>query len=241
LSVPDAQGTGGFKDTIATEWYAKYLLKAKELKIVAGYPDGTFKPTQTVNLVENLKMLINTKGVDLTDINVTENPYTDAYKDQWYAKFVQYAKIQKWITPDSKNMIYPSQGMTRGKLSEVLYNSLKGTTTNTPNPTPSPTPTPSPSPVTQPLADLNVSIEGFMFNKKTMTIAQGTKVRWTNKDSMAHTVTSDDGKFDSGSIAPGQTFEFTFNDLGTFNYHCTPHPTMTGSITVKRAIEVPTV
>lgn len=235
ITVPDASGTGGFSDTSAGEWYAKYLLKAKELGIVGGYPDGTFKPTQTVNLVENLKMLINTKGIDLTNITVTENPYADALKDQWYAKYVAYAKNGNWITADNSNMIYPSQGMTRGKLAQLLYNALHNTVTD-PTPTPNPTPTPDPTP-----ADLNVSIEGSAYVKNSMTIAQGTKVRWTNKDAAAHTVTSDEGKFDSGNLSSGQTFDYTFNELGTFNYHCALHPEMKGTIIVKKPIEVPTI
>lgn len=239
VTVPDASGTAEFSDTSANEWYAKYLIKAKSLQIVGGYPDGTFKPTQTVNLVENLKMLINTKGISLANITVNENPYTDAMKDQWYAKYVQYAKNMQWLTPDSKNMIFPSQGMTRAKLAQLLYNSMKTQETPT-TPSPVPTPTQQPS-IDQPLPDMNISIESSGFRKDAMTIAIGTKVRWTNKDNVAHTVTSDDGKFDSGSIAPGQFFEFTFNEKNTFNYHCTFHPSMKGSITAKPAIEVPTV
>ncbi len=235
IDVPDASGTGGFSDTLAGEWYAKYLLKAKELKIVGGYPDGTFKPTQTVNLVENLKMLINTKSIDLTNVTVTENPYADAMKDQWYAPFVEYAKTTKWITADGNNMIYPSQGMTRGKLAQLMYNAMH-TTSPEPSPTPNPTPTPDPTP-----ADLNVSIESSGFIKNNMTIAQGTKVRWTNKDAAAHTVTSDSGTFDSGNLSNGQTFDFTFSELGTFSYHCALHPEMTGTIIVKKPIEVPTI
>jgi predicted DNA-binding antitoxin AbrB/MazE fold protein/predicted urease superfamily metal-dependent hydrolase len=112
-----------FNDIKTGEWYIQYLSKAVELNIVGGYPDGTFKPTQTVNLVENLKMLVNTKNIDTTNIQVSANPYTDAVYTEWYAKYVQYAKDQNWLTPDSKNMIYPSQGMTRGKLAQLIYNS----------------------------------------------------------------------------------------------------------------------
>lgn len=236
VNVPDASGTGGFSDTIATEWYAKYLIKAKELKIISGYPDGTFKPTQTVNLVENLKMLINTKNINVTNISVTVNPYPDAIKDQWYAKYVEYAKEKGWLIADSNNMIYPAQGMTRGKLAQLLYNSMQGATGQNPASTQQQQPANNQTP-----ADLNVSITAGGYVKSAMTIAIGTKVRWTNNDTVAHTVTSDDGKFDSGQLTPGQTFDFTFNEKAVFNYHCSNHPSMTGSITTKPAIEVPTI
>lgn len=252
ITVAENSGTGGFKDTIASEWYAKYLLKAKELGIVAGYPDGTFKPTQAVNLVENLKMLINALKIDVSNVSLTGNLFADTGSDQWYAKFVAHAKLHMWLMSEN-NMANPSQGMTRGKLAQLLYNALKdleATQTPAPSPSPSsslsPTASPSGNPIAPPgtvlpPADLNISIESFAFNKQTMTIALGTKVRWTNKDAVTHTVTSDNGKFSSPNIEPGKTFDFSFNEIGTFSYHCTPHPTMIGTITVKPAIQVPTI
>ncbi len=72
-------------------------------------------------------------------------------------------------------------------------------------------------------------------------IAVGTTVTWTNNDAVAHTVTSGsstgtvaspDGLFDSGDIAPGETFSYTFTEAGTFDYFCTPHPWMMGTVIV---------
>jgi len=60
----------------------------------------------------------------------------------------------------------------------------------------------------------------------------GATVTWTNNDNMAHTVTAADGSFDSGMIAPGDTFSFTFDKPGDFDYACTPHPWMKGRISV---------
>jgi len=238
ILVPNNTGTGGFSDTQAHEWYAKYLLQAKTLGIVNGYPDGTFKPTQTVNLVENLKMLINARNINLDKVVVSGNPYADAMAAQWYAKFVEYAKEQKWLTPDSKNMIYPAQGMTRGKLAQLLYNSLKNTPMNVPAATQQ-----TQQPTLWNTQDaLVVNIQNMQFVKNSMTVAQGAKVAWVNKDNVSHTITSDDGKFTSSTtLDPGQVYIFTFNNLGTFTYHCSLHPTMKGTIIVKPAIEVPTI
>jgi len=77
-----------------------------------------------------------------------------------------------------------------------------------------------------------VAIKGFAFSPATLTVKVGTTVKWTNKDSVAHTVTSDTGLFDSGDLAAGDTFSFTFNQAGTFAYHCTMHPSMTATIIV---------
>ncbi len=76
----------------------------------------------------------------------------------------------------------------------------------------------------------SVEIKGFAFNPATITVAKGTTVTWTNKDSAAHTVTG--SGFDSGSLSKGQTFSYTFNEAGTFDYICTIHPSMKGKVIV---------
>ncbi len=73
------------------------------------------------------------------------------------------------------------------------------------------------------------------FGQNPLTIDVGTKVNWINGDSVPHTVTSFTSAFDSGTLAAGKTFSFTFNDPGTFNYYCQIHPTMTGKIVVSPA------
>ena len=82
-------------------------------------------------------------------------------------------------------------------------------------------------------ATTSVTIESFLFNPDSLTIKAGETVTWTNKDSMAHTVTEDKGVFDSGSINNGATYSFTFKTAGTFTYHCAIHPSMTGKIIVQ--------
>jgi plastocyanin len=77
-----------------------------------------------------------------------------------------------------------------------------------------------------------VKIQGFAFSPATITVKTGTTITWTNYDDMAHTVTSDDGLFDSGSISKNATFSQKFDSTGTFAYHCTPHPQMTASVVV---------
>ena len=79
-----------------------------------------------------------------------------------------------------------------------------------------------------------VSIIDFAFQPQALTIKKGRGVTWTNTGAKNHTVTSDTGLFDSGVLAPGATFSQTFKQSGTFAYHCTIHPSMTGSIKVKK-------
>jgi plastocyanin len=79
-----------------------------------------------------------------------------------------------------------------------------------------------------------VVIQGFSFKPAHITIKRGTKVRWINKDSTAHTVTANNKRsFDSGRLGPGQRYTHTFKSAGKKRYHCEIHPDMRGSVVVK--------
>lgn len=99
---------------------------------------------------------------------------------------------------------------------------------------PSPTPTagaPTPAPTGSVIA---VDIVNFSFSPATITVPSGTTVTWTNKDSVSHNVVSDDGAlFDSGILRQSATFSFTFTKSGAFPFHCSPHPTMKGTVFVQ--------
>ncbi len=77
-----------------------------------------------------------------------------------------------------------------------------------------------------------VSIKSMAFSITSLSVTAGTKVTWTNNDGIDHTVTADDGSFDSGNIAPGGTFNHTFATAGTVNYHCAIHSMMKASVIV---------
>ncbi len=62
-----------------------------------------------------------------------------------------------------------------------------------------------------------------LFQPPTLTVPAGTTIVWTNSGHNPHTVTADTGQFDSGLLAPGQTFQVTFRTPGTFSYHCQLH------------------
>ena len=78
-----------------------------------------------------------------------------------------------------------------------------------------------------------VSIRNFAFSVATLSVSAGTQVTWTNNDATAHTVTADDGSFDSGNIAPGGSFSHTFTSMRTVKYHCQIHPMMKAAVVVK--------
>lgn len=80
----------------------------------------------------------------------------------------------------------------------------------------------------------SVTIQNFAFSPTDITVKVGTKVTWTNNDSTTHTVTETDGQTgpDSGNVSPGSTYSFTFSKAGTYHFHCSIHPEMTGTVTV---------
>jgi plastocyanin len=77
-----------------------------------------------------------------------------------------------------------------------------------------------------------VFIQGTAFSPATITVAAGTTITWTNKDSFNHTVTSNSPLFDSGAMGNGGTFSYTFTAAGTYPYHCSLHLSMTGTVIV---------
>jgi plastocyanin len=77
-----------------------------------------------------------------------------------------------------------------------------------------------------------VEIADFAFAPDSSDVKVGDSVKWTNSDGATHTVTADDGAFDSGNLAGGKSFSFTFDEAGTFAYHCNIHQSMTGTVVV---------
>jgi plastocyanin len=80
-----------------------------------------------------------------------------------------------------------------------------------------------------------VNISNFAFVPATLTVPVGTTVTWTNKDEEPHTVVSSDGStFHSPGLDTGKTFSFTFPNAGTFDYICSIHPMMHGTVVVTK-------
>ncbi len=71
--------------------------------------------------------------------------------------------------------------------------------------------------------EAEVEIEGFQFRPRLLLIRAGAEVKWSNKDEVAHTATSDTGLWDSGYLGKGEEFTFTFTEPGVYPYYCIPH------------------
>lgn len=75
-------------------------------------------------------------------------------------------------------------------------------------------------------AEGQVVMKAISFQPAELTVHAGETVTWKNEDIVAHTVTANDGSFDSGLIQPGGTWKMTVKSAGTLEYHCRPHPNM---------------
>lgn len=97
--------------------------------------------------------------------------------------------------------------------------------------------------------EVSIDIQNFAYSKPNIKIKKGTKVTWTNQDTVKHNAMKeheDSGKphsaptkeevkptlFSGPLLAKGESYSFTFNDAGPNPYHCAPHPWMKGLITV---------
>ncbi|MBN2096067.1 septal ring lytic transglycosylase RlpA family protein [Candidatus Peregrinibacteria bacterium] len=118
--VPEIQPQEIFPDVLHDTWYGKYVLKAKNLTIVKG-DDGTgmFRPGDTVNLAEALKMLLKTNDIDSPA--PASNPYWDVSKDAWFGSYFEYARLAGLLDQSSGENVYPATPVTRGMLAELMY------------------------------------------------------------------------------------------------------------------------
>ncbi|MBD3156651.1 hypothetical protein GF369_02370, partial [Candidatus Peregrinibacteria bacterium] len=116
--IADAK-TLPFSDTENGTWYADYLQTALYLNIIDGYPDGSFKPSNTVNKAEFMKMLIEAMNIDI-DPEVRSMPLRDVDTDAWYAPYAQFA-YQKNIMDFEDRAFNANEYMTRENVAEAMY------------------------------------------------------------------------------------------------------------------------
>ena len=115
-------GSLDFPDVESGAWYVPYLITAKNDGVIKGYADGTFKPGNTVNRVELLKMLTSAAGIDLDPV-VVGDPYNDVHYLEWYAPLAQWVTETR-VDPWNENKLNPGNAITRGDVAEILFRVL---------------------------------------------------------------------------------------------------------------------
>jgi plastocyanin len=79
-----------------------------------------------------------------------------------------------------------------------------------------------------------VSITNFAFAPATLTVPVGGTVTWTNRDEEPHTVVAGDGSFHSPGLGTNASYSYTFPTAGSFDYVCSIHPFMHGTVVVTK-------
>ncbi|MDD5469876.1 MAG: S-layer homology domain-containing protein [Candidatus Peribacteraceae bacterium] len=118
-TVPSTSDQNRFHDVPNDQWFANFVHYAAEKGIIAGYPDGLFRPANTVNTAEFLKMLSLTFDIASSG----EYPYTDVKSDDWFAPYAGVAKRYD-LFPDRYQKLLPSRLLTRGDVALVIYQYL---------------------------------------------------------------------------------------------------------------------
>lgn len=77
-----------------------------------------------------------------------------------------------------------------------------------------------------------MNIQNMTFMSANIQVKVGTTVTWTNQDNVPHSVVFKNGMKDSGLLSQGQSFSYTFNTPGTYQYYCDVHPYMVATVTV---------
>ena len=112
-----------FTDTPLDAWFTPYLIAAKEKEIINGYPNGSFKPEQKINLVESLKIFLESyDNIDYS--NTADYLVNDTPLDTWFTKYTSYAIFKNLINIYSNNIITPDQEMSRGYMAEIIYRKI---------------------------------------------------------------------------------------------------------------------
>lgn len=120
--TPNANEYKNCFEDVKEEWYAKYVCYSKSIGWIDGYPDGTYKPAQTVNKVETIKMVLNSQNIEVPN-GVTLQPFEDVSIDAWYAPYVVQAK-EIGLLEETGSLLMPSNMMKRASVSEIMYRAL---------------------------------------------------------------------------------------------------------------------
>ena len=107
-----------------------------------------------------------------------------------------------------------------------------GPATPTPAATAAPAGTASAPAAPAPQGGTAVTISNFKFDPATLTVPVGSTVTWTNQDEEPHAIAGKDGSFHSPGMDTHGTYSFTFAKPGTFDYICSIHPFMSGTVVV---------
>jgi cysteine-rich repeat protein len=124
--------TAPFVDVPLYAWYVPYIKRAKELKLINGYPTGEFKPDQPINKAEAIKILMTAFKFDIASAGERTDSYRDILTDQWYFPAVNFA-IKNGIA-DGKRLgsdvvlsylFAPDANITRAEMAKLAVKTIE--------------------------------------------------------------------------------------------------------------------
>lgn len=131
IKVDTSRVNSGFPDVPTYEWFAPYVTTAKELRLVDGYPDGTFQPFKQINRSEALKIILNASSkindkelADQVARYKTTPPSRSTFNDinttDWFAPYIDLAAGKGIISGKSAGIFRAGDDMTRAEVSKVI-------------------------------------------------------------------------------------------------------------------------
>lgn len=108
-----------FKDISTNQWYTEYVCYAKEIGIIEGYPDGEFRPANSISKVEALKIILG--SLDMTvEQKAMKNYFDDTDINEWYAPYIEAAYFNNLLEETSGNF-HPGNDILRGESANIIY------------------------------------------------------------------------------------------------------------------------
>jgi len=108
-----------FPDVPIQDWYSKFVEVSYQNTVIQGYPDGLFRPANTINFGEALKVILETYKVDFSQNNYLPNKLLYVNQGEWFAKYFTYAYDHNLI--NQNKFYHPGQFITRGEFVEIIY------------------------------------------------------------------------------------------------------------------------
>lgn len=112
-----------FSDVSDDVWYSPYINTAVEHGIIRGYDDRTFRPNNTLNRAEAIKMIIEAVDTnnEIKTVHVEIDPALDTPQDSWFAPYFQYGLTQSMLYLDAHENLNPGAIVSRGELTDLIY------------------------------------------------------------------------------------------------------------------------
>jgi hypothetical protein len=108
-----------FNDVEEEDWFFDYISTGVSLGIIQGYDDGSFKPEQTVNRAEAMKMLLEAAEISVS--GGANAAFADTPLDAWFSNYATYAKTWNIQPPQTDGLWHPEDAITRANLAEMVY------------------------------------------------------------------------------------------------------------------------